>query len=83
MKKYTVDRFEGDKAVLLLRADESIHIDVERNQLPANLKAGDIVEVDFDSDNNVVDAKVLKEETEAARKKASELLQKILDKNKE
>lgn len=82
-KKYTVDRFEGDLAVLLLRNGETVQKDVPREQLPDDVQEGDILEVQFSADGKVLDVKVLTEETESARKKAEDLLQKILDKNKE
>lgn len=80
--KYTIDRFEGDLAVLLLRKDETIMIDVPRSQLPSNVKVGDILEVHFNSNRKIEKAVILKDETNAAKKTADDLLKKILDKNK-
>ncbi len=82
MTRYTIDRFEGDVAVLLVREDESQQIDLPREQLPKGAKEGDILEVELSADNKVVNAKVLNKETNTARKKAENLLQKLLDKNK-
>lgn len=79
MDKYTIDRFEGELAVLLLRKDESVKVDVPRSQLPEEVKEGDILKVKFAKDGQVTDAIILKEETEAARKKAEELLRKIFE----
>ena len=61
---YIIDRFEGDYAILLLRNDESIQIDVLRESLPNSAKEGDIIEVSFDDNNNVTESKILKAETE-------------------
>lgn len=83
MTKYTIDRFEGNKAVLLLRKDESVQMDVPRNQLPEEVVEGDILEMVFDSDMNIVKVNILVEETKSARKQASDLLKKIIEKNKE
>lgn len=82
MVKYTLDRFEGDFAVLLLREDESIQTDVPRHQLPDEVKEGDILDVEFGKQNEVVNVSILKDETKAARERTKALLQKILDKNK-
>lgn len=78
---YIIDRFEGDYAILLLRNDESIQIDLLRESLPNSAKEGDIIEVSFDNNNNVIESKILKEETESAKKRAENLLKKILEKN--
>lgn len=80
-EKYTVDRFEGELAVLLLRKDESIQKDVPRSQLPDQTKEGDILEVQFLDDGKIVQANILANETESAKKRADDLLQKILNKN--
>lgn len=82
MAKYTIDRFEGDLAILLLREDETVQVDVHRKQLPSDITQGDIISVDFHEDRTVKYAAILKDETSAVRKKADDLLQKILNKNK-
>ncbi len=51
--------------------------------LPSGIKEGDIIEVNFNDDDKIVVVAYFNEETEKARKKAQDLLQKILDKNKE
>lgn len=38
-KRYTLDRFEGDIAVLI--GDDASSVDVERTQMPENAKEGD------------------------------------------
>ncbi|MGJ9460275.1 DUF3006 domain-containing protein [Oceanobacillus sp. CF4.6] len=83
MAKYTIDRFEGNIAVLLLRANESEQIDVPRDQLPASAKEGDILDVQLNVENKVINASILEKETETAKRKAENLLQKILNKNKQ
>ncbi|WP_409251795.1 DUF3006 domain-containing protein [Bacillus sp. SCS-153A] len=80
--KYTVDRFEGPLAVLLLRNDESVQIDVEKDKLPKELKEGDIIELELADDGSIDKVIILKAETDLARNKAEDLLQKLLNKNK-
>lgn len=82
MSKYTVDRFEGTFAVLLLRSNEEKQVDVPRAELPSKVKEGDILDVQFDPKNKIIKVSVLTEETESAKDKAEALLQKILNKNK-
>lgn len=81
-KKYTIDRFEGELAVLLLREDETKQLDIPRNQLPLGAKEGDILFLKLNHDGTVIKAEVLRGETETARNKAEDLLQKLLNKNK-
>jgi hypothetical protein len=73
--KYTVDRFEGKTAVLLLCEDERIQIHLPREMV--NMSEGDIVEVAFDELGNPETIKILVEETAAARKTADDLLKKL------
>ncbi|WP_121615195.1 DUF3006 domain-containing protein [Virgibacillus halodenitrificans] len=80
MRKYTVDRFEGSIAVLLLRDDETTQLDVPKKDLPENVQQGDILEVDM-NEGSVKTARILQGETANARDKAEALLKKILDKN--
>ena len=81
LEKYTVDRFEGEVAVLLLRKDENIVKDVKRSELPDEVKEGDILDISFTKEGAVHEVNILKKETDLARKKAEDLLQKLLDKN--
>lgn len=81
MEKYTLDRFEGNQAVILLRRDESIQSDIPRDELPIEAKEGDILNIEFDSNENIVSVKILIDDTDIARQKAEDLLKKILDKN--
>ncbi|MGD7021792.1 DUF3006 domain-containing protein [Rossellomorea vietnamensis] len=80
--KYTVDRFEGSLAVLLLRKDESIQIDIPKKELPDKIKVGDILELEQSEDGSIKNAIILKDETLDAKRKAEDLMQKLLNKNK-
>jgi len=80
-KVYTIDRFEKDLAVLLLRADETVQVDVPRKQLPESIEVGSILKVEFTSDGSVLFANVLEDETSTAKNNAQELLNKLANKN--
>lgn len=82
MKRYTVDRFEGNKAVLLLREDETIQVDVKKEQLPKDLHEGDILNISFLENNDVSNVEVLKHETEIASDRIKNLQQKLLNKDR-
>jgi len=82
LKKYTVDRFEGEFAVLLLSSDESVQKDVPKDQLPNDVKEGDIIEVSFNVDGTVKEAMIKREETISRKEKAQSLLEKLKSKNK-
>nr|WP_035425975.1 DUF3006 domain-containing protein [Halalkalibacterium ligniniphilum] len=80
--KYTLDRIvDGQVAVFLLRDDESIQKDIPIEQLPSNVKEGDILEIQFNVDGSIKKANVLKKETDAAIDKANSLLEKLKKKN--
>jgi hypothetical protein len=79
--KYTLDRFEGNVAVFLLREDESKEVIAPKAQLPGNFKKGDIVEIQFNRDGSIQSTVLLEVETEEAKAKANSLLSKILEKN--
>jgi hypothetical protein len=72
--KVTLDRIEGNIAVLLLRDKESIKIDIPFFLLPPESREGDILNISI-----VRDA----QETEAAKERVSFLLDKLKNKNKE
>ncbi|WP_421381726.1 DUF3006 domain-containing protein [Bacillus salacetis] len=80
--KYTLDRFEGSLAVLLLRKDESVQLDVSKEKLPEHVKEGDIIELEQSEDGSIVNAVILEDETNEAKKKAENLLKKLLNKDK-
>ncbi|MEC2075746.1 DUF3006 domain-containing protein [Metabacillus fastidiosus] len=79
---YTIDRFERDFAVLLLREDETVQIDVPRHKLPEYVKEGMILSVFFDKEGNIANTEVFEAATEAAHENAQQLLEKIMNKNK-
>lgn len=80
-KVYTIDRFEKDLAVLLLRADETVQVDVPRKQLPDRIEVGSILEVEFTDDKHVLFVKSLEEQTNSAKENAQALLNKLANKN--
>ncbi|MGG3891833.1 DUF3006 domain-containing protein [Metabacillus fastidiosus] len=79
---YTIDRFERDFAVLLLREDETVQIDVPRHKLPRYVKEGTILSVFSDEEGNITNAEVLEDATESARESVQQLLEKMMNKNK-
>jgi hypothetical protein len=76
---YTLDRIEGDKAVLLLRSNEQEEKVVDKEKVMPS-KEGDILEETLSEDEEVVSYKVLEKETEEAKKKANDLLRKLRNK---
>lgn len=72
--KVIFDRIEGSTAVLLLRDDESIKIDIPISLLPPESKEGDILDIGINRDV---------QETEDAKERVSALLEKLKNKNKE
>ncbi len=67
--KATIDRFEDQKAVLIFPDGQELIID--RDQLGSNLKAGDVIHINF-----IYDQK----ETQAQENLAKNILQEILKK---
>lgn len=70
--KFTLDRIEGSTAVLLLRDDESVKINIPLFLLPPESKEGDILNISIEKDV---------QETEAATERVSALLEKLKHKN--
>ena len=66
-----IDRFEGNKAVLLV-GDEEVQVVWLRKNLPAEVKEGDILSINLQVDS---------EATVAAKEEAEDLLKQILAKN--
>ena len=66
-----IDRFEGNKAVLLV-GDEEVQVVWLRKNLPAEVKEGDILSINLQVDS---------ETTVAAKEEAEDLLKQILAKN--
>jgi Protein of unknown function (DUF3006) len=71
--KVTLDRIEENIAVLLVRNDEAIKIDVPLILLPSGSKEGDIMDIIIIRDEKT---------TEAAKERVSALLEKLKSKNK-
>jgi S-adenosylmethionine synthetase len=71
--KVTLDRIEEDIAVLLVRDEEKIKINIPFFLLPEGSKEGDILDITIDKDI---------QETEAAKERVSSLLEKLKNKNK-
>lgn len=78
--KYTLDRFEGELAVLLYRQDESIEVVKHISELPAGVSKGDILHIEFDKEGNILSAEILKDETKKARSMAEDLMNKLKNK---
>ena len=70
--KVTLDRFEGDYAILLARDDETISIDFPARLLPKKCKEGDILDITITRDV---------EETAETKKRVSKLIDKLKKKN--
>ncbi|WLR49028.1 DUF3006 domain-containing protein [Halobacillus litoralis] len=70
MPTYTIDRFEGNKAVLLLKGNEATEELVDRSVLPESAKEGDLIET---SDNDGY--RILHKETEKRRQQAKAKLE--------
>lgn len=71
--KVSLDRLEEGTAVVLVRDDESVKINIPLFLLPEDSKEGDILEVIIDRDI---------QETENAKERASSLLEKLKSKNR-
>lgn len=71
MKRFTVDRLEGDKAVLECENGDFAVFD--RTSLPKNIKEGDVLR--FEAGNCYLNA----EETERRRQKMQRLMQSLFD----
>lgn len=67
--------------MLLLRDNETVEKNAPISSLPSDVKEGDILEVSFNKDGNVDNARVMKQETRDALSKAEALLEKLKKKN--
>jgi hypothetical protein len=81
MKTYTIDRFEKNLAVLLLRGNEREELLLDRHLLPPGTKEGDLLEISFRPDGSVQDVKLLQEQTKDIKEKAKKLLEKLQQKH--
>jgi len=70
--KAVIDRFEGDKAVLLFEDSEEKQVLWPKDKLPKPVSEGDIL---------AIEVKVDDEATRIARKEATKLLQRVLEQN--
>jgi Protein of unknown function (DUF3006). len=70
--KVTLDRIEEGNAVLLIRNDESVKINIPFFLLPACSKEGDILDITINKDV---------QETVDAKERVSSLLEKLKNKN--
>lgn len=70
--RVTFDRIEGNTAVLLLRDEESIKLNIPLFLLPSESKEGDILDISIVRDD---------QETEEAKERVSTLLEKLKNKN--
>jgi hypothetical protein len=66
--KVTIDRFEDGYAVLLVRGEECVQIDFPERLLPEGCREGDILDIEISRDV---------ESTEEARKRVSDLIEKL------
>lgn len=71
--KVTLDRIEEGIAVLLVRDEEKIKINVPLSLLPEGSKEGDILDIAISRDV---------QEAEAAKERVTNLLEKLKNKNK-
>ncbi len=71
MKRFTVDRFEGDKAVL--ECENGTFAVFDRTALPKNIREGDVLR--FEAGSCYLNA----EETEHRRKKIQRLMQSVFE----
>ncbi|WP_243300437.1 DUF3006 domain-containing protein [Bacillus litorisediminis] len=79
INKFTVDRFEGNSAVLLLRDDEKVEKVIQKGLLNG-VREGDIIEVTFGLDGSFKSFVILEEETQKQKDKAKRLLEKLKNK---
>ena len=71
--KVTLDRIEENVAVLLIRDEEKIRINIPLFLLPEESREGDILDIAINKDV---------QETEEAKERVSSLLEKLQKKNK-
>ena len=78
--KYTLDRYEGEVGVLLLKGDESQELLVPKDKLDS-ARQGDILLLETEDDNEIKNVTILLNETDVAWKKAKDLLEILKNKN--
>ncbi|MDP2217416.1 MAG: DUF3006 domain-containing protein [Methanolobus sp.] len=72
--KASLDRVEGNIAVLLVRDEETIKVDIPLSLLPSGSKEGDILDISILKDV---------EDTADAKKRVSSLLEKLKNKHQD
>lgn len=72
-EKAVVDRFEGDKAVLLVGSDKD-RLVVKKSFLPKGVKEGDWLQVEV-RDDRILSASIDTKETESVKKRITEKME--------
>lgn len=80
--QYTVESIENNHVKLLLFEDESIFELLPISSFSFKVKEGDIVSVELSECGTNVAISLLQKETDDMRNKVSDLLDKLLNKNK-
>jgi hypothetical protein len=80
--QYTIESIEDDHVKLLLSEDESVFELLPITAFAFTVKEGDIVSVELSECGTVVTISLLQKETDEMRNKVSNLLEKLLNKNK-
>ncbi|WP_394141272.1 DUF3006 domain-containing protein [Cytobacillus oceanisediminis] len=78
--KYTLDRFEGDQAVLLLKNNEAQELIIRRNLLGEDVQEGDILQLEISQDGSITKITPLKQETASMKNKVDSLINKLKNK---
>ncbi|WP_342541913.1 DUF3006 domain-containing protein [Paenisporosarcina sp. FSL H8-0542] len=78
--KYTLDRYENDLAVFLLKDDESIEKLVPTMELPERIKEGDIVEMEFADNGSIQTLTILRNDTQKMKSDIEHLINKLKNK---
>ena len=74
-KKYTLDRFEGDYAIFLLRPKETKQLLIHRSDLTMELKQGDIASIH--DNGRTYEVTVVNEETTTQKDRILNLQQQL------
>ena len=78
--KYTLDRYENDLAVFLLKDDESFEKLVPTSELPETIKEGDIVEMEFADNGSIIMLTILRNDTQKMKSDLEHLINKLKNK---
>jgi transcription elongation factor len=74
-RRGVIDRFEGDLAAIVF--DDNQRLDLPRDQLPRNARAGDAIIAMFDTDDALVSIAIDAEDTAARKARVKGLLNDI------